>query len=109
MINIEAELVDMLVQIQLRYGNGFLMVASAFSDREDTPQIIITCLVKLWKFRRFSESRWLTLGDACRALIASEICGLSALASSIIDDPQSSNFFISGFSYMDDRVKRLAA
>ena len=97
MLNIEAEWVDMLVQLQVRYESGFLKVASAFSDREDTPQIIITCLVKLWKFRRFSESRWLTLGDACRALNASEIGGLGALASSIIDDPQSSIGLSAGY------------
>jgi hypothetical protein len=36
------------------------------------------------------------------------LCGLSSLVASIIADPKCSNYFIGGFSHMDDRVQKMA-
>ena len=101
MLNVDPWCVDLLEELQMRVDDGVLKVSEAFKDRGDTLQLITTCLLQLLCFRRFSDSRWLTLGDACRALVAAELCGLSSLVKAILDDPGRSNYYIGGFKYFD--------
>ena len=105
MLNVEPEWVELLTQLQIRWDEGVLKIACAYDGRHDTPQLVATCLLLLWKFRRFSESRWLTLGDSCRALLASELCGLTALVQAILADSSYSSYYLSGFLHMDAQVK----
>ena len=36
----------------------------------DLAESVSACLMSVWRFRKFSESRWLTLGTTCRTLVA---------------------------------------
>lgn len=48
---------------------------------------IESCLMKMWQFRKFTESRWLTVGSSSRVLVAALLTGLDDLVAAISRDP----------------------
>lgn len=48
---------------------------------------VATALVGVWRFVKFSETRWLTFGPSCRAIIASHLTGIGSLIGRIRQDP----------------------
>lgn len=53
---------DTLVDLQLRFRDGRLLVAAKHEGTEGLIDLLLGVLLKTWQFRRWSESRWLSLG-----------------------------------------------
>ena len=66
-------------------------------------------LMNVWSFRRFSDSRWISLGSSCRTLLAAVVLGLPDLVDEILANPRASSYFLSGFKHFSDRVARMTA
>ena len=49
-------------------------------------QTIMSCLLGAWRFRKFTESRWLTIGTSCRTLVCGVVYGLYGLVARIQKD-----------------------
>ena len=60
---------------------------------QDLVEAISGALMSVWKIRRFSESRWLTIGSSCRVLIAGLVTGLDNFARFIQRDSAHLNTF----------------
>lgn len=58
-----------------KVGEGFDLIES-----------IATTLLAVWRFRKFTESRWLTVGTSCRTLVAAVILGFDDLFREIQQD-----------------------
>lgn len=108
LLGVSSEIVELLSQMQLRFQGGQLKVAPSFQAKDDLPDLIAMCLMHIWTFRRFSESRWLTLGSSSRCLIASLLLGLPSLVGDIMAS-SSSRYYISGFQHLDASVKEVAS
>ena len=52
----------------------------------DLVSAIVACLLKTWQFRKFTESRWLTVGTSCRVLSAAILTGIDDLYRTIMED-----------------------
>ena len=57
-----------------RYGVGCTCVPQV--DGQDLVQTLATVLTECWRFRPFTESRWLTVGTSCRTMIVAVLLGL---------------------------------
>ena len=66
-------------------------------------------LLYVWKFVRFSESRWCTVGVSCRTLVAGLLTGLESLVARIMADKSASKWDIGGFSHLGPEAKRFVA
>ena len=80
---------------------------------QDLVEAISGALMSVWKIRRFSESRWLTIGSSCRVLIAGLVTGLDNFARFIQRDSAHLNTFlfvssISIYPHRKDRVFHLS-
>ena len=64
------------------WGASCATIALQVGEQELTETICAT-LLSLWKFRKFTESRWLTVGTRCRVLMAGLATGLDDLVQSI--------------------------
>ena len=51
-----------------------------------------------FRFQRFSEGRWLGVGQSCRCVISAWLCGLDAVVDLVIKDSRMSNYHINGYS-----------
>ena len=58
---------------------------------------LVTLLLSIWSFRKWSDSRWLSMGPSCRTLVAALSCGLRPFVSWILSRPGVSRYFLGGF------------
>lgn len=97
-----------MLSTQLRFESGELRIAESFKDRMDTPQVIMTLLLKAWDFRTWSDSRWISLGKSCRTLVLSLLLGLQDLVGFVLKQPHTSTYYLSGFpGHCTDKVKMM--
>ena len=64
---------------QIRFHNGRLFVKSSLADAVDLHKRLTVLFLWTWKFRTWSDSRWLGLGKCCRCLVLAIVLGLSDL------------------------------
>jgi hypothetical protein len=101
------EWVTLFVDLHIRWENGRLCVAEKWRALPTTPEAVTTCLMHVWAFRSFSDSRWCSLGAGCRSLVSSLMVGLADLVRIIILNPRCSNYYIGGFSNLSKDVIRM--
>ena len=97
-LDIDDETADVMSdQLQLHFSDGRLQVSNEVVGMPDLVDLIKTCLSSTFKFVRFSDSRFLTVGTSCRVLVAGVILGLEDLIEHIRKAPSASLFYLHGF------------
>ena len=95
-LDLPEETVSLLAEVlQLRFIGGALYVTSSV-ETEDLVGLIITGLFAVFKFRKFSDSRWLTIGPSARTMVAAQLLGLSHLMG-FIRERHSHCYYLNGF------------
>ena len=109
-LDIEFETAEILSQtLQMIFRNGRMHVASSCSEMPDLIDIASTALLSAWKFTRWNEARFLTLGPSARTLVAAQLLGLSDLVEFIRGDDSASRYFINGFTRLAGNRKTYMA
>ena len=49
-------------------------------------QTLSSVLAALWRFRQFTESRWLTVGTSCRTMVIAVLSGLDSFWKHLKED-----------------------
>ena len=97
---------QVLVNMQVRFEDGFLKVWVGFQDKEDTMEQLSTAILHLWRYRPFSDSRWLTLGETCRSLMKGFLTGLHHVISRARANPKHSDWHLHCWDSMSSELKR---
>ena len=100
-LGLEMETVEVLADdLQLRFADGVLYVSDQAPSviGDDVVGTICACLLSAWRFRKWTESRWLTVGTSSRIVVAGLLLGLPDLVAHICADPRASLFYLKGFS-----------
>ena len=71
-------------------------------------QKVSACMLGVFRFRPFTTSRWITVGDSSRSLVASLCLGLQGLVHMIRQSPDTSDYYIHGFGQLDDETLKYA-
>eukprot|EP00972_Heterocapsa_arctica_P108642 15998745-Heterocapsa_arctica.AAC.1 len=66
-------------------------------------------LFYLFRFRKFSSSRWVTIGETAKVLVGSLAVGLDGLVRMIREDKKASDFHIKGFAKFSLELRRFCA
>ncbi|CAE8622776.1 unnamed protein product [Polarella glacialis] len=109
MLGFRGEWLDLLVKLQIRFVDDKLKVAAAFEIDGNTEQLVYMALLQVWKFAKFTDSRWATIGCTSRSLLSSTILGLESLVAHVLQNPASSSYYIKGFARYDQKVHELVA
>ena len=109
LLDIEPQWVDQMCDSQMRWESGCLKVAKRYEGGAEAKSLVEMALMNVWSFRRFSDSRWISLGSSCRTLLAAVVLGLPDLVDEILANPRASSYFLSGFKHFSDRVARMTA
>ena len=107
--DLSSEWVDQLVELELRFEDGVLKVHTRWQDDLELPDMLMTVLLYIWRWRRFSDSRWVTLGASCRCLLASLCCGLQDFVNEILRQPGAHTYYLKGFHFLDREALALTA
>jgi len=92
--------------LQLRWEDGHLNVAESLAG-QDTVGVITQVILSLWRFKGFTKSRWLTVGQAARCYLCAELTGVRDLVQHIQLDPRAKTWHLNGFARVKPAVLRL--
>ena len=105
-LDLEHEVVETLAEMQLTFAEGKIQVTDALLTSPIVLDTISTALKSAFRFIRFSDSRWLTVGASCRILVAGHLLGLDDLVEEIIDNPDASKYYLGGYRRMSSEPNR---
>ena len=96
---VDLETAEILAEdLQLEFVAGHLCVRRDCAGAEGyLVGYIVTTLLSTWRFIKFTGSRWLTLGAASRTLTAALLSGLDNLVEYILNDTNSSPWYLKGY------------
>lgn len=101
LLGVLPDTIDLLMYLQLRWEVDGLHVAARFEGDPNILHLVSTALLALWRYDKWSASRWVSIGPGCRALVASMATGLRDLVSFARKQPHTSEFFIHNFGRID--------
>eukprot|EP00969_Alexandrium_andersonii_P180255 7966838-Alexandrium_andersonii.AAC.1 len=107
-LGVDSDWIGTLVSLGLLFKGGRLQVASRCMDSPDLFATLSGCLLFLWHFTKFTDSRWCTIGSSCRGLVIGLLTGVDSLAAAVLADPQASNYHISGVERLTEKSKHFA-
>eukprot|EP00971_Amphidinium_carterae_P279525 5549207-Amphidinium_carterae.1 len=91
------EVLEFLVESQLRFTRDQLMIHPSFADQEDAPERVATILMSVAKFPKFTESRWLSVASAARALTSALLVGMDQWAATCLSAEGTSEYYLGGY------------
>ena len=84
-------------------------MSDAFAAQVDLFENLTGVLLFLWRLQKFSDSRWCTVGKACRTMVLAFATGLDSLAKFVLADKQAPKYHLNGFSKLSARSRRFIA
>ena len=76
-LGVEPEIAEFLAMYNVHWQDGALKVnLSANNPEADLVGKLYTAMLSTFQTKKFTDSRWLTIGDSCRTLVASWALGL---------------------------------
>ena len=89
LLGVEGNWLDLCVQLKPRFRDGKLHVSCPGPwSLEYLVTTMAGLLITLFRFVKFTHSRWLTVGLTCRYLLRSLLVGLEAIVEAVIQDPR---------------------
>ena len=97
MLNLPPTLREELIELQLRWEDGSLCVHPRHQSQVGIIKRIEVILLKLWGFKDWTDSRWLTMGPQCKCLIAARLTGIDSLVRYTCGLPHVSDFHLGNY------------
>jgi hypothetical protein len=101
----ESEVVEKLVALQLRVIDGVIYVAEDFQADLSVVDQILDLMAILFRWKKWTDSRWMSMGDTSRGLLGSLILGIEALVSHAVDHGHST-YYLASARAMNAELKR---
>ena len=101
----DAELSQVLADLGLLWVDGRLHCRRS-SVQGDLVERVHNALVAVTRFRKFTDSRWCTVGASCGTIVACRLLGLDRWVEVVRSDPKASDFYIHGYGQLDENVCR---
>jgi hypothetical protein len=108
-LGVESEVADILASMNLHWAAGQLWVSVGAQGLGNIAERIAPAMLAVFRFKQFTNSRWITIGDSCRSLMASMALGLQGLVEFIRSEPSASDFYIHGFAQLNTDALRYSA
>jgi len=97
-LGVDPEAIEVVSEeLRLQWKDGLLCVKDTAASSQNIVGQVSFALLSVWKFKKFSSSRWVSVGCSCRSLVASLLTGLESLVAKIRADPVASDWNIHGF------------
>ena len=104
-LGVEAHMLDEVALVGPWFRDGRLYVNQELADDPDCVQRASRVILYLCRRRKFSDSRWCTVGTSCRSLLWRLCVGLEAWMAMARADPSCADFFLHGFANLTPSVK----
>lgn len=109
LLGVDSEFATTMAELGLHFRFGRFHVDVDRQHDDDLFGTVTGCIMHMWRFRKFSDSRWLTLGESCKTLIGALHLGLAEMVDEVRKDPTTSDYYIHGFQRLTEELRRFAA
>eukprot|EP00971_Amphidinium_carterae_P280764 5573879-Amphidinium_carterae.1 len=96
-----------LVSSQLRFENDQLLIHPDLADQPEAPELVADALLGLAKFPKFTESRWLSVATAARALVAVLMVGMDSWVDTCYKAEHHSEYYLGGYRRLSPEHKSM--
>lgn len=107
MLGLEAELAERLSELQLRCFGGVVFVAEKFRNEESIVGDVAQAFAVCFRWRKWTDSRWCSMGDSSRSLVLSLLLGIEDLVAFAVCQGHST-YYLAKAKQIGLVVKRLA-
>ena len=105
-LGLKPQLIETLLTLQMRFSAGRLRVARAMEHVPQSASLMIVCLVSIWEFQEWTDSRWVSMGSSSRRMVASLLCGIDSLVATLRRFNRISEYYIKAYTNITDRHRR---
>ena len=103
-LDVTPELCNMLADRGIFWLDGKLRVGSAFRDDPDIMIWLYHSMMTVFRFKKYSAGRWISVGSSLRTLVASCALGLRELHQFTLDAGASS-YYLGGFERLTGNMR----
>ena len=105
-LGIEPDVCDTLVELGAIWMDNALRVSAIHQASPDWFERLSASLLGCWRFVKFSDSRWVTIGRSARTMVAAYLTGIESLVQELLDDRSQTKHYINGFKKVGQAEKR---
>jgi hypothetical protein len=105
----EPHALDLLCELDPWWEDDYLWVNKELADDPAMLEKVTTAILYQFKWRKFVESRFCTVGSCCRALLGSLAVGLPQLVRITRDDPTTTDYHLHGFARLNSQLLEYVA
>ena len=110
-LGLEPDVIEQLVHFRMIFKDGKLHISSDVRPTfggQTTMDEVVGMLTAVWRFVKFSDSRFLTVGPSCKALVSSCMLGLSHMIHWLRKTKHVSEYYIHGWDRLTTDVWQVA-
>ena len=107
-LDVPPDLCAMLSERGVWWQNGNLYVKKAYKDDTDILEWLYNACLTVYRFKKFSSSRWISIGSCLRTLIASCALGIRELHKMTIEAPGVGSYYLGGFSRLNGALRHVS-
>ena len=104
-LGVAEESIAEFAAIDPQWEDGKLFVNSRVTDDPEGINSVTHLFMKAATWRKFTKSRWLSLGHAARSLTMCLPLGLEMWVSQVRHDPTATDYYLHGFGRMTSHIK----
>lgn len=108
-LGVEADMIELFAAINPRWTGEALYISRKRANGDNLMEKVAGVLLYLLRFRKFTASRWTTIGSGCRSLAVVLSIGLEASVDFVRRRPGVSSFHLGGFRRLTSEVKLVVA
>ena len=105
-IGVTAEILEDVCRMNPQWKDNELLVSPDVATGADCIGRVTNVLKGILKIRKFAETRWLTVGEACRGLCRGLSVGLDKVMQMVLDGPDMSNQWTHGFTSLNREMRK---
>ena len=107
-MGVDVENLDRVTEVAPWWDGSHLTVCATLKDDPDCLEKVSAVFLYFCRWRAFTETRWATIGPACRALVCCLCVGLEKLVSITRADTTVTDYNLHGFSRLSPSLKKFA-
>ena len=107
-MGIEADVLSKFAEVHPLWDGQHLWVSSHLDGADDVLAQVSFLMLKAFRWQRFTQTRFLSLGSSTRSLVASLLVGLDALVAITRSDPSASDYHLHGYAGFSGPCRCLA-